>query len=188
MPAADSKTSEWLPLILKERRENGDTVYEAEIDYVDADRDYSNYKEGEKFDYARLQIVVDRNNNLVSNIVLPYTITLTEDGKESILLGKTNGSLKIGDKITFYSQNYDLKTGEVFFNQEGEEITLKQAFNLNIEELEFTDDNGASLDYYYLMMGEDINDNRSFTQLFKAVKNSASPIPVLPTNFDTQFK
>ena len=171
-PAADSKINPWLPLILKERRENGDTVYEAEIDYVDANGDYSNYKEGEKFDYARLQIVVDKQNKLVSNIVLPYTITLTEDGKESILLGKTNGSLKIGDKITFYSQNYDLKTGEVFFNQEGEEITLKQAFNLDVEELEFTDNNGASLDYYYLMMGEDINDNRSFTQLFKAVKNS----------------
>jgi len=172
MPSDDANMSEWIPLVFKERRSNGNVVYEAEIDYVDANGDYSNYAEGEKFDYARLEIVVDENNQLVSNIVTPYTIIATDDGTETIRLGKSKGSLKIGDKVVFYSQNYDITTGETYFNQENDEFTLKQEFNLQVEELLFADDNGNPLDYYYMMVAEDVNGNSAFSALQEPKKDS----------------
>lgn len=172
MPSSTSTQSEWMPFVFRERRSNGEVVYDVEIDYVDTKGDYSGYAEGEKFDYARLEVVVDNNNKLVSNIVKPYTIIKSEDGSETIHFGKTKGSLEIGDKIIFYSQNFDMNTSKIFFNQESDEIILQQKFNLNIEELEFGDEEGNPLDYYYMMVGEDINNNRAFSSLQKAQKDT----------------
>ncbi|MDQ7046437.1 MAG: clostripain-related cysteine peptidase [Sulfurovum sp.] len=168
----DNKQSAWIPLVFKQRLSNGNVIYVTEIDYVNSKGDYSDYIEGNKFDYARLEIVIDENNNLVSNTIQPYTIEVDTNGKETILLSKTAGSLKIGDKVQFYSQNFDINTDEIFFNQESGLITLKKEFSLDVEELEFEDENGTLLEYYYMMVADDINSNRAYTTLQKAQKDN----------------
>ncbi len=66
----------------------------------------------------------------------------------------------------------DMAKGEAFFNQEGDFVTLAKTFNLQVEELEFEDDNATALDYYYLMVAQDINGNMAFSALQKAQKDS----------------
>lgn len=82
------------------------------------------------------------------------------------------GALKVGDRVRFYSQAFDMAKGEAFFNQEGDFVTLSKTFNLQVEELEFEDDNATALDYYYLMVAQDINGNMAFSALQKAQKDS----------------
>jgi len=175
MPSDTAQMSEWIPLVFTERLSNGNVIYEAEVDYVNSTGDYSNYPEGDKYDFARLEIVVDENNKLISNTIKPYNVKLSDDGQETIVFAKTAGGLKIGDQIRFFSQNYDTTTGELFFNQESEFVTLQKAFDIQVEELQFEDMDGNPLDYYYMMLAEDINDNRAFSTLQKAQKDSAQP-------------
>lgn len=166
---SDKSESAWIPLVFEERKENR-VVYSAEIDYIDKDVDYSGYAEGEAFDYAQLEIVVDNNNKLVSHKVMPYTIEEI-DGKEHVRFSKTKGELQVGDKIRFYSQSVDLETSEKVFDRENDFITLDKKFNLNVEELQFDDEKGNPLDYYYIMVAEDIAGNLTFTKPIKSKTN-----------------
>jgi len=167
----EGKESVWMPLEFKERQSSGNVIYVGEIDYIDANNDYTNYPEDEKFDYARLEVTVDANNKLVSHNIKPYTI---EDinGSEQTIFGKTIGEFKVNDQVRFYSQSFDMEADETFFNPEGDFVSVKQAFNLQVEELQFEDDNGTALDYYYVMVAEDVNGNMTFSNLQKAQKDN----------------
>jgi hypothetical protein len=165
----DTDQTAWIPLVFQEKRENR-VVYSAEIDYIDKNVDYSGYAEEEAFDYAQLEIVVDDNNTLISHKIMPYTIEEI-DGKEKIRFSKTKGELNIGDKIRFYSQSVDLETSESVFDRENDFITLEKKFNLDVEELQFDDEKGNPLDYYYIMIAEDISGNLAFTKPIKSKTN-----------------
>jgi len=119
----EGKQSVWMPLMFKERHANGNVIYEAEIDYINAKKDYNNEAEDEKFDLARLEITVNSNNELVSHNIKPYTIEENND-TQRFLFAKTLGALKVGDRVRFYSQAFDMAKGEAFFNQEGDFVTL----------------------------------------------------------------
>jgi hypothetical protein len=168
------KETAWIPMMFKERKLDTNTnkivtTYVFEVDYIDSSRDYSTYNADVQFDYAQIEVVVDSNNTLLSHVIRPYTVDKIGD-KEVIKFGKTIGKIKIGDKLRFYSKSFDMNTKEIFWNQESDFITLTQDFNLKIETLEFQDDNGVPLDYYYLMIAEDINGNMVFTDAIKAQK------------------
>jgi hypothetical protein len=165
----DTDQTAWIPLVFQEKRENR-VVYSAEIDYIDKNVDYSGYAEDEAFDYAQLEIVVDNNNTLISHKIMPYTIEEI-DGKEKIRFSKTKGELNIGDKIRFYSQSVDLETSESVFDRENDFMTLEKKFNLDVEELQFDDEEGNPLDYYYIMVAEDIAGNIAFTKPLKSKTN-----------------
>ena len=165
----DKDQTAWIPLVFQEKRENR-VIYSAEIDYIDKNVDYSGYAEDEAFDYAQLEIVVDDNNRLISHKIMPYTIEEI-DGKEKIRFSKTKGELNIGDKIRFYSQSVDLETSERVLDRENDFITLEKKFNLDVEELQFDDEEGNPLDYYYIMVAEDIAGNLAFTKPIKSRTN-----------------
>lgn len=167
----EGKQSVWMPLMFKERHANGNVLYEAEIDYINSKKDYTNRPEDEKFDLARLEITVNSNNELVSHNIKPYTVE-ENNGTQRFVFAKTLGELKIGDQVRFYSQAFDMAQDEAFFNPEGDFVTLSKTFNLQVEELEFEDDNATALDYYYVMVAQDINGNSAFSTLQKAQKDS----------------
>jgi len=164
----------WIPMMFKERKYDSATKqivtkYLFEVDYIDSSIDYSTYDADVQFDYAQIEVTLDANNNLLSHVVKPYTIDKVGD-KEVIKFGKTIGEIKVGVQLRFYSKSFDMDTKEIFWNQESEFVKFTQAFNLGVETLEFENDDGTLLDYYYLMIAEDINENKVFTTAVKAQK------------------
>ena len=168
------KETAWIPMMFKERKLDAKsnkivTTYVFEVDYIDSSRDYSTYDADVQFDYAQIEVTVDSNNTLLSHVIKPYTIDKI-DTTEVIKFGKTIGNIKIGDQLRFYSKSFDMNTKEILWNEESKFVKFTQEFNLNVETLAFDDKDGKPLDYYYLMVAEDINENKVFTAPVKAQK------------------
>ena len=64
-----------------------------------------------------------------------------------------------------------IETSESVFDRENDFITLEKKFNLDVEELQFDDEKGNPLDYYYIMVAEDISGNIAFTKPIKSKTN-----------------
>jgi len=64
-----------------------------------------------------------------------------------------------------------IETSESVFDRENDFITLEKKFNLDVEELQFYDEKGNSLDYYYIMVSEDISGNIAFMKPIKSKTN-----------------
>ena len=164
----------WIPMMFKERKYDSATSqivtkYLFEVDYIDSSIDYSTYDAEVQFDYAQIEVTLDANNNLLSHVIKPYTVDMVGD-KEVIKFGKTIGEIKVGDQLRFYSKSFDMDTKEIFWNEESDFVKFTQEFNLGVETLEFENEDGTALDYYYLMIAEDINENKVFTTPVKAQK------------------
>lgn len=168
----DTNESAWIPMIFQERKLDSKTnsivtTYVFEVDYIDGSRDYSDYDADVAFDYAQIEVVLDQNNTLVSHRIKPYTVDFIDD-KEIIKYGKTAGEIKVGDQLRFYSKSFDMNTKDVFWNAESDFVKFDKSFNIAVEDLFFEDNDGNPLDYYYLMVAEDINDNKVYTDARKA--------------------
>lgn len=164
----------WIPMMFKERKYDSATSqivtkYLFEVDYIDSSIDYSTYDADYQFDYAQIEVTLDANNSLLSHVIKPYTVDMVGD-KEIIKFGKTIGEIKIGDQLRFYSKSFDMDTKEIFWNEESDFVKFTQEFNLGVETLEFENEDGTYLDYYYLMIAEDISGNKVFTTPVKAQK------------------
>ncbi len=145
-------------------------IYSTEIDYVDVNKDYSAYEDGEKFDYAKLSITVDEDDNVVLSSVRPYKIVYQSatDTTGSVLYDKASHPLEEGDKITLLAEYYDLQTNEVEWFYESDTLTIKKTPTFALETLIFDNDEGEPLDYYYMMIGSDISGNWVSTEPAKA--------------------
>lgn len=145
--------------------------FSGEMDFVNADRDYASYPESQKFDFARLEILVDEDNNVISHKVSPYKMLFTseEDTEGYPVFEKYGKPLEPGDKFALYSDAYVLKTKEKFFNLEtfnpddDDLLTVTQKPTFAFVDLEFEDENGTLLPYYYLMRAADMAGNLTNT-------------------------
>lgn len=145
--------------------------FSGEIDFVNADRDYSSYPEGQEFDYARLEILVDEDNNVTSHKVSPYKMLFTseEDTEGYPVFEKYGKPLKPGDKIALYSDAYVLSTKENFWNLEtfnpenNDLLDVTEEPTFSFVSLEFEDEDGELLPYYYLMRAKDMAGNLTNT-------------------------
>lgn len=183
-----SKESAWLPLEFEEQyRKNGKwyTIYSAEIEYVNSKKDYSTYSENNgKYDYGKLYLTIDANNNVLSNEIKTYKILYSSDNdtEGKIIFDKISTKLKKGDKIALYSKLFYLDTKELYWSIENTELADKNGFLEITDEPKFefdylsfitTDSNNKEIDlpYYYVMFAEDIAGNWTITTP-KEVKSS----------------
>lgn len=162
----------WMPMIFQGKYVNEGavyTLYSSEIDYIASGKDYSAYGE-EAFDYAKLEITVDANNSVVAHRVIPYKFVYSgpEDETGSILFDKHTPTLAAGDQIRFYSKGFDSAGTDLGWFPESDFITFSQAPSFGVEPLQFEDENGDLLPYYYSMRAVDIAGNGAMTSLSPA--------------------
>ncbi|MBF0470683.1 MAG: hypothetical protein HQL48_04840 [Gammaproteobacteria bacterium] len=154
----------WLPLEFEsEYRYHGSwyTLYSSEIDYVAKGKDYSSYPTEEPFDYAKLYLTVDINGNVTSSGIRPYKIVYTSDEDEvgTILYDKAYQTLAPGDQIATLARYYSFESGNSDWFYESDLITIAQTPDYTLEPLEFEDEFGEPLAYYYMMIATDMSGN-----------------------------
>lgn len=145
-------------------------VYSAEIDFVNPTKNYSESEQ--KFDWARLDLTVDENDNVVTTSIHPYKVHYKseEDQTGHVVFEKYGKPLAIKDQIRMLSYGLDLETGESFWSEESDFLTVNIDPVFLFETLAFEDEQGTPLDYYYLMMAEDLAGNISTTNPVNTVK------------------
>lgn len=156
--------STWLPLEFENEYTNEGVkyrTYSAEIDYMNADKDYSAYPEDDTFDYAKLSITVDENETVTLSSVRPYKIVYqsAEDETGSILYDKASYPLKAGDKIKLLAEYFNMDTFDTEWFYESDVLEITQTPEFELQTLIFENDSGDDLDYYYMMIGTDIGGN-----------------------------
>ena len=146
------------------------TLYSAEVDFVNSNKDYSN--QAKAYDFARFDIKVDANNQVVSTSLNPYKVLYTseEDEVGQTVFEKYGKPLQKGDKVRLLSHDYNLDTKESTWINEGSFIEITHAPSYTFETLDFDDDEGNPLEYYSMMMAEDLAGNIGATQPANAEK------------------
>jgi len=146
------------------------TIYSAEIDYINPKKEYTNQEK--IFDWARLDIKVSEDGEVVSNSIHPYKILYASEGDEvgHVVFDKNGKSLSKDDEIRMLSYNLNLTTKESYWNEESDFIKLTSEPSFIFETLQFDDTKGNPLDYYYLIMAEDLAGNIATTDPINADK------------------
>lgn len=145
-------------------------VYSAEVDFVNPTKDYS--ESDQKYDWARLDLTVDENEKVVSTSIHPYKVHYQSEEDETghVVFDKYGKPLAINDQIRMVSYNLNLDSGESYWSEESDFLTMSIDPLFQFETLEFEDENGIPLDYYYMMMAEDLAGNISTTNVVNTAK------------------
>ena len=160
------------------------TVYTSEIDYQDASIDYStgNHEEdieGNPVDFATMEFLVSPSNKIVDATIRTYKIRYSgpDDEYGDVLYDKSSNKVKVGDKIRFYSEYINLtREGYDYWAEETDLLTIAQTPTYFVDVLEFEDEDGNPLDYYYAMMAEDIAENVTMTDPQLSVLSADTPV------------
>ena len=155
-----------MPLFLRyDGKTGGFRKFSAEIDFESATRDYSNYPEGQQFDYARLELLINEDNQVTSHKVSPYKILYRSEAdiEGYPVFEKYGKPLQIDDKVAIYSDGIDLGTRKHFWNPESDFITVTEAPTFIFEALEFVDESGNLFDYHYFLRAKDMAGNTTDT-------------------------
>ena len=184
-----AEPTQWMPLsfIERQRRDDGKTytIYSAEIDYVEAGKDYSKGthptdSEDSGFDFAVMKLTVNDQNQVIDYKIVTYKLVYTSpyDQDSEVLFDRVSKQIQPGDQIRFFTRQIDLASGEssrwAHTNKEadiwtdiGPFITFTQTPEFRVEVLDFVDQNGRDLEYYYTMRAEDIAGHVTMTEPVK---------------------
>ena len=163
----------WIPATMSEIvEEDGDQliIFTSEIDYQQVGKDYSGYEE--PYDLGTLTIVVhDDVENGVWEIeghyieTYQYLYSGPEDEVGTIQYDKATYWIEPGDKIRFWQYGFSLDDpiNDDWF-EASDFVTFTQAPYFGFEFLEFEDQYGDLVDYYYALWTEDASGNIAYTE------------------------
>ncbi len=190
-----AQETEWMPMMFQYRyKKDGQTYsyYSSEIDYIKAEMAkqinidakgelvaiaqddqgnpiYAKDNQGNPInpiEWARLDIIVDANNQVVNHAIRTYKILYNGDENDmgQVQFDKISQSLQPGDVIAFYAQAFSLEgQDDLWLMNDRGFITFTQAPQFMVEELAFEDEQGQLLDYYSAMLGGDVAGNYTLT-------------------------
>ena len=145
------------------------TVYTAEIDYYQADKDYSGYEF--PADFATMTLIVDEYMEVVDYYIQTYKFMFSgpNDEEGTIQIDKATQEITPGDAIQFwnYAFNLDDETQDDWFEASDVVTFVQEPFFL-LEFLEFEDEFGQLIEYQYAMWAEDASGNGILTELATA--------------------
>jgi len=159
-------------------------VYTCEIDYQDSAVDYASMDFEEDFDgnpveYASMELIVSPNNRIVDHSIKTYQFMSSgpDDEEGYILYDKMTRKLKVGDKVRFYSLGINLtRVGYDSWFDESGLFMIAQEPTFMVDFLEFEDEDGELLQYYYSMLGEDVAGNTAMTEAAPAVFDTPTSV------------
>lgn len=162
-----AEMTEWMPMMFEGRYcKDGitNTIYYAEIDYIEAGKDYSDYDY--PVDLAVLRIIVDDNNQVLNHLVQTYKILYSDDNDTvgHVQYDKATKQLQSGDKIQFFTYGFHLTdSSQDEWFATSDVITFTQEAKFDVEELAFVDEDNNLLVYKYAMWAEDASGNGKLT-------------------------
>ena len=146
------------------------TVYTAEIDYYQPDKDYSGYEF--PADFATMTLIVDDFMEVVDYYIQPYKYMFSgpDDEEGTLQIDKATLEIAPGDAIQFWNFGCNLEdeTQDDWF-ESSDVVTFDQEPFFLLEFLEFEDEFGQLIEYQYAMWAEDVSGNGILTQLKTAI-------------------
>ena len=169
------ETTTWIPAFFTERFVmDGQEykVYAAEIDYYQADKDYS----GQEFPYdlATMRLVVDENSEVVGYDIETYKVLFSgpDDEEGEVRFDKVTFELAPGDAIQFWNFGFNMRyldRGDWFLAGDVATFVQQPVFRIEFFEFEGVDE------YYYAIWAEDASGNATLGELVPTELIADSP-------------
>ena len=166
---APEQETTWIPALLDGTyEEDGQEykIYVAEIDYYQSDKDYTNSEL--PYDFATMTLIVDEGRVVVGYDIATYQYLFSgpDDEVGEIQFDKATFQIRPGDALQFWNLGLSLEdaANDQWF-EASEVITFVQEPVFQLEFLEFEDQFGAIIDYYYAIWAEDASGNATLSEL-----------------------
>ena len=174
------KDTAWIPAFFTERFESGGQqflVYEAAIDYYQADKDYS--RQEEPYDLATMTLIVSEDWEVVSYSIVTYQLLFPgpDDEEGTFQPDKATFQIAPADAVQFLNFGFSLEdesNDDWFYTGDGK-VTFVQEPVFRLEFLDFEDEAGQIFDYYYAIWAEDASGNAALSDLTVSARVVDSP-------------
>ena len=151
-------------------------LYTAEIDYYQADKDYSGYEF--PYDLASMTLIVDESWEIVDHYIETYQLLFSgpDDEEGAVQFDKATLPINRGDKVQFWNFGFNLEdpTNDGWF-EASDIVTFVQEPVFQWEFLEFEDEFGQLIEYYYAIWSEDASGNATLSDLIASEQIVDSP-------------
>lgn len=173
----------WIPAFFSGRFEEDGLefiVFTAEIDYYQADKDYSGYEV--PYDYATMSIIVYDDGEsweIVDHYVETYQFLFSgpDDEEGTVQFDKATYRLGPGDGVQFLNFGFSLEdeaNDDWFYTGDGLMFFVQEPV-FHFELLEFEDESDELIDYYYAIWAEDASGNWALGELVPSERVVDSP-------------
>ena len=160
----------WIPASFSGRfeDEHGEySVYTAEIDFYPAGEDDPKF--------ANMTLLVDEDMQVFDHSIQTYQYIYSgpDDETGTIRFDKATYQITGGDALQFWSYGlnlYDAASDDWFMASDVVTFVQEPVFQLEI--LEFEDEFGQPIEYYYTLWAQDVNGNEILTELAPAGRQS----------------
>ena len=152
--------------------------YTAEIEYYQADKDYSGYEF--PYDLATMTLTVHEDEywEIVDYYIETYKLLFSgpDDEEGTVQVDKATLQIAHGDKVQFWNFGFNLEdpANDLWFAA-SDIITFVQEPIFRLEFLEFEDEAGQIIDYYYAIWAEDASGNAALSDLTVSARVVDSP-------------
>ena len=178
------KDTAWIPAFFTERFESGGQqflVYTAEIDYYQADKDYSGQQL--PYDFATMTLIVHEDEELQWELLDYYIETYQllysgpDDEEGTFQFDKATFQIAPGDAVQFWNFGFSLEdpANDDWFYTADDKVTFVQEPVFQFEFLEFEDEFGELLEYHYAIWAEDASGNAALSDLTVSTRVVDSP-------------
>ena len=151
-------------------------VYTVEIEYYQADKDYSGYEF--PYDLATMTLVVDEDWEVAANYIETYQLLFSgpDDEEGTVQFDKATLQIALGDKVQFWNFGFNLHdaANDAWFAA-SDIVTFVQEPVFQLEFLEFEDEFGQLVEYYYAIWAEDASGNVTLGDLIVSARIVDSP-------------
>ena len=150
--------------------------YTAEIEFYQADKDYSGYEF--PYDLATMTLKVDESWEIVDYYIETYQLLFSgpDDEEGTVQFDKAALPITRGDKVQFWNFGFNLEdpTNDGWF-EASDIVTFVQDPVFQWEFLEFEDEFGQLIEYYYAIWSEDASGNATLSDLIASEQIVDSP-------------
>ena len=153
-------------------------LYTAEIEYYQADKDYSGYEF--PYDLATMTLIVHEDEywEIVDYYIETYKLLYSgpDDEEAAVQFDKATLQIAHGDKVQFWNFGFNLEdpTNDDWF-EASDIVTFVQEPIFQFESLEFEDEFGQLVEYYYAIWAEDASGNATLSDLIASARVVESP-------------
>ena len=169
----------WIPAFLGDKYELDGQEYKefvAEVEFYQAQKDYSGREE--PFDLANMTLVVNEDWEVVDYYINTYQLLFSgpDDEEGTIQFDKASFRIAPGDGVQFWNYGFSLKdAADDLWFPASDIVTFAQEPAFLLEFLEFEDESGEIIDYYYAIWAEDASGNATLSELTASVPVVDSP-------------
>ena len=153
-------------------------LYTAEIEYYQADKHYSGYEF--PYDLATMTLIVHEDEywEIVDYYIETYKLLYSgpDDEEATVQFDKATLQIAHGDKVQFWNFGFNLEepTNDDWF-EASDIVTFVQEPIFQFESLEFEDEFGQLVEYYYAIWAEDASGNATLSDLIASARVVESP-------------